>query len=72
IAVLLFSLVNPKRFYLSFLVIMPAISTYFGYLCGVHLFTLTHLSVVMLTGIILVSKWLIESILADQKAVKTA
>jgi Gpi18-like mannosyltransferase len=72
IAVLLFSLVNPKRFYLSFLVIMPAISTYFGYLCGVHLFTLTHLSVVMLIGIILVTKWLIESILADQKAVKTA
>jgi Gpi18-like mannosyltransferase len=67
IAVLLFSLVNPKKFYISFLVIMPAISTYFGYLYGAALFPLMQLSIVMLAGIIFITKWLIESILADQK-----
>jgi Gpi18-like mannosyltransferase len=67
IAVLLYSIYNPKRFYISFLVIMPGVITYLRYLYGVELFTLSRLSVVMLAGIIFITKWLIESILADQK-----
>jgi Gpi18-like mannosyltransferase len=71
IAVLLFSLVNPKKFYISFIVIMPAVSTYLGFLYGSEFLPLKHLSLVMLAGIIFVTKWLIESILTDQNAVKT-
>jgi Gpi18-like mannosyltransferase len=72
IAVLLYSIYNPKRFYISFLVIMPALVTYLRYLYGVELFTLSRLSIVMLTGIIFITKWLIESILAGQKDIEIA
>jgi Gpi18-like mannosyltransferase len=66
-AALLYSIYKPKRFYISFLVIMPALVTYIHYLYGIELFTLSRLSIVMLTGIIFITKWLIESILAGQK-----
>ena len=67
IAVLLYSIVNPKRFWISLLVIMPALATYTGYLWGSNPFSLVTLSLVMLAGIIVISKWLVESILCDQK-----
>jgi hypothetical protein len=66
IAVLLYAIVNPKRFWISFFVIMPALATYVGYLYETNQFALQNLSIVMLAGIVFVSKWLIESILFDQ------
>lgn len=66
IAVLLYSMVNPRRFWISLAVIMPAIATYSGYLWGSNPFSLVHLSYVMLLAIIFISKWLIESIFLDQ------
>ena len=71
IAVLLYSVVNPKRFWISLAVIMPALATYSGYLWGTNPFSLVHLSGIMLLAIIFISKWLIESILEDQKLNRT-
>ena len=68
IAVLLYSLVNPKRFWISFAVIMPALATYSGYLWGTNPFPLVHLSGIMLLAIVFITKWLIESISGDQAA----
>jgi Gpi18-like mannosyltransferase len=66
IAVLLYSIANPKRFWISLLVYMPALATYSGYLWGANPFSLLSLSCVMLAAIIFISKWLLESILLDQ------
>lgn len=66
IAVLLYSLSNPKRFWISIMVIAPALATYAGYLWGSNPVSLVFLSGIMLAAIIIISKWLIESILKDQ------
>jgi Gpi18-like mannosyltransferase len=66
IAVLLYSIANPKRFWISIGVILPSLATYSGFLWGTNPFPLLNLSVVMLLVIIVVSKWLLESILFDQ------
>jgi len=68
IAVLLYSIINPKRFWIALLVIMPALATYSGYLWGTNPFPLVQLSLVMLLAVIFITKWLIESIYHDQKA----
>jgi Gpi18-like mannosyltransferase len=67
IAVLLYVIINPARYWISFLVIIPAILTYSGYLADFHPFPLLHLTGVMLLAVIFITKWLIESILLDQK-----
>jgi hypothetical protein len=66
IAVLLYSIVNPKRFWISFFVILPALATYFGYLFGSRPFTLQQLSLPVLGGAVIITTWLISSILHDQ------
>jgi Gpi18-like mannosyltransferase len=68
IAVLLYSFANPKRFWISVLVIIPALATYAGYLWGTNPFSLVSLSGVMLIAVIIITKWLIESIFSDQYA----
>jgi len=67
IAVLLYSFASPKRFWISILVIAPALATYAGYLWGTNPVSLVFLSGVMLAGVIVISKWLIESILTDSQ-----
>jgi len=66
IAVILYSFLSPKRFWISILVIAPALATYAGYLWDTNPVSLVFLSGVMLAAVIIISKWLIESILADQ------
>jgi len=66
IAVLLYSIINPKRLWISLAVIMPALATYSGYLWESNPFSLVHLSYIMLLAVIFISKWLIESIFLDQ------
>jgi Gpi18-like mannosyltransferase len=66
IAVLLYSIVNPRRLWISLAVIMPALATYSGYLWRSNPFSLVHLSYVMLLAVIFILKWLIESIFLDQ------
>jgi Gpi18-like mannosyltransferase len=68
IAVLLYSIANPKRFWISIAVIMPALATYSGYLWWKNPFSLLNLSGVMLGAVIVISKWLLESIRFDQTA----
>jgi len=69
IVVLLYSIVNHKRFWISLPVIMPTLATYSGYLWGTNPFSLLNLSIVILLAIIIITKWLIESILIDQDVV---
>jgi Gpi18-like mannosyltransferase len=71
IAVLLYSIVNPKRFWISIAVIMPALATYAGYLWGRNPFSLIFLSGVMFFAIIFIFKWLIESIFLDTSNVSS-
>ena len=71
IAVLMYSVLNAKRFLLSLFVILPALATYCGYLFGTNPFTLQQLSVVMLFGCIVIVKWLIEEIIKNQLPVGT-
>jgi hypothetical protein len=66
IAVLLYVLLNPKRFWISLLVFLPAIFTYSNFLYGTSYFTLQQLSLVVLCGSVIITKWLIESIISDQ------
>ncbi|GMO38359.1 MAG: hypothetical protein Ta2B_18030 [Termitinemataceae bacterium] len=66
IAVLLYVMINPKRFWISFFVIMPSLATYTGYLYGTNPFSLQNLSFVMLAGVVIILKWLIEAILLEQ------
>jgi Gpi18-like mannosyltransferase len=67
IAVLLYSVINPKRFWISFIVIMPALPTYSGFLWNFNPFSLINLALIVLLAVIIISKWLIESILLDQR-----
>ena len=67
IAVVLYSIANPKRFWISLAVIMPALVTYSGYLWDFYPFPLMNLSGIMLLAVVIISKWLIESILQDQQ-----
>jgi Gpi18-like mannosyltransferase len=71
VAVLMYSVLNAKRFPISLFVILPALATYCGYLFGTNPFTLQQLSVVMLFGCIVIVKWLIEEITKDQLPVET-
>jgi Gpi18-like mannosyltransferase len=66
IAVLLYAIANPKRYWISFLVIIPAVITYSSFLWNFRPFSLFHLSLVMLLPVIIISRWLVESIIADQ------
>ena len=67
IAVLLYSIINPKRFWISFPVIMPALATYSLFLWNFNPFPLVYLALIMLLAVIIISKWLVESILLDQR-----
>jgi Gpi18-like mannosyltransferase len=67
ITVLLYSIANPKRFWISFLVIMPTLATYSAFLWNFNPFSLINLSLIILLAIIIITKWLIESILSDQR-----
>jgi len=69
IAVLLYIIINPARFLIAVAVIFPAMVTYVNYLWHTNSFTLLQMSVIMLIAVIFITKWLIESITADQKSV---
>ena len=62
----MYSIANPRRFYIFFAVIMPTIATYSGFLWDSNPFSLVHLSYVMLVAVVFISKWLIESIYLDR------
>lgn len=67
IAALLYAVANPKRFWIFIPVIMPALATYSRALWGTNLFSRVFLSGVMLAAVIVIAKWLIESIVLDQQ-----
>jgi Gpi18-like mannosyltransferase len=62
IASILYAVVIPKRWYISLLIILPSCVTYFNYLFG-NGGRLLPLGLIVMTAVILVIKWTIQSIM---------
>lgn len=67
IAVIMYILLKPKRWWIALLVTFPSCMAYTAYLFQAQIFDMFHMAIIMGMACVFITKWLIESIKTDPK-----
>ncbi len=67
IAVIIYILLKPKRWWIALLVTFPSCMAYTAFLFKAQIFDMFHMSIIMGIACIFITKWLLESIQTDPK-----